>query len=246
MSEYINESTIQRIKVGREGENSLTITVMDDEVQFSIKDQSHPVCLTKSGFEALLTRLLEIDVGGIDIPAAPIQVIPRIIQSASVKKSALPENIDDLAPAKSGKSPVRTRAKSTRVPWSDKDEKQLVDLVKARRTVKEIGEIIGRTEKAVGNRKLKLRLTSHYVKKPPRKQRRGGIQKLWTEEEAAELLKRVLARETDKQIGKALGRSDISIRDRKRSQKFKEMMDNATKQSDLLQAEPEANHGAEA
>jgi hypothetical protein len=255
LSEYIQEKNIQRIVAGREGGNVLTITNLDDEVRFSIKASDSSgialsVSLTLSGFSNLLGKLLEIETG--TMASTPIKSVMTLLpkpKSDLPKKSALPENIDDMSVEHKKRGPKPKNEKGKRaVPqrgWSDDEEAELVQMIRAGMSDKQIAEKTGRTDSAVRNRRHYPTIKSILLgqsKKGSEAQFKSG---LWSEAEVAELARRVVAGQTDPEIAEIMKRSYVAIRDKRRSREAQKLiLEQSSKQQALELAAEEDNGSA--
>jgi hypothetical protein len=254
LSEYIQEKNIQRIVAGREGGSVLTITNLDDEVRFSIKagDSSGialSISLSPDGFSNLMGKLLEIETG--TMASTPIKpVMMRLPKSRSdlPKKSALPENIDDMSMEhkKRGPKPKNEKRKSA-VPqrgWTGEEEAELVQMIRSGMSDRQIAEKTGRTDAAIRNRR-------HYptVKSILTGQSNTGADaqfKLgtWTDDEIAELVRRVVAGQTDVEISEIMKRGYTSIRDKRRSRKVQKLIVEQTSKQQALELAAEEDDGS--
>jgi transposase len=244
VSEYVQDKTIQRIVAGREGGNTLTITNMDGEVQFSIREHGNPgntqiVSLSGKGFNNLLTRILTLDVEEVDFSSLPAQVREHTQHPPEAKKLSLPENLDDLDLSKSRKSLGSSAQNSEKqlVRWTKDEDERLVELIRSGKTDKEAAEIMGRSESSIGNRKMKIRPT-HKI---PKKYKKNGASKAslnaWSDEQTSELVRRAAMGEGNEHIAIAIGRSPISVRDKRRVPLIKDMIEEA-KQETLQLTKP--------
>jgi hypothetical protein len=254
LSEYIQEKNIQRIVAGREGGNVLTITNLDDEVRFSIKASDSSgialsVSLTLSGFSNLLGKLLEIETG--TMASTPIKSVMTLLpksKSDLPKKSALPENIDDMsAGRKKPESKPKNVKRKTVVPqrgWTDEEEEELVQMIRAGMSDKQIAEKTGRTNASIRNRRHYPTIKSILLgqsKKGSETQFKSGS---WSEAETAELARRVVAGQTDVEISEVMKRSYVSVRDKRRSREAQKLILEQSSKQQALELAAEEDDGS--
>ena len=251
LSEYIEEKTIQRIVIGREGGDALMITNLDGEVQFSVRGASvardiQIVSLTWRAFASLLDKLLTMDV------EARHQISsekPKQKDLLLTNKSALPENIDEFGPTTVGSPPKRIKksdeSKTLRV-WTDEDKKKLQELVESGLDSSEIAKILDRTDSSIKNKIGKIKISKIVLRKHKTNITGKKVKNAfgpWMPDETDDLVKRVLAGESNESISRAIGRSEISVRDRKRSKIVMDLLKNATPHLNEPELDLEENNG---
>jgi hypothetical protein len=251
LSEFITERTIQRIVAGREEGNTLTITNLDGEVRFSIKSHVDPknilsVSFSGAGFSDLVDRMLRIDTEEFDRSISPVQQkIPQMAQVA-VKKSVLPENIDELGSGRGKLVPKKKNNPSgfikPKKAWTKQDEQELVEMTKSGKSDSEIAKITGRSYSSVRNRRHYHTVRDLIARKyNPTVEVKSGV---WSEAELEELVRRVIAGEGDVDIGRAMNRSKIAVRDKRRSSVMKKRILEASEKQQSLELEAEEDNGS--